>query len=264
MTAQPAADFEDRRFQTAAAHYLAGRPPYPGALIARTAELIGLTRDDRLLDLGCGPGQLARAFAPLVGEVVAVDPEPVMLDLARDAAAGVRNMQVIQGRSEDLGDHLGRFKAVVIGRAFHWMDREETLRTLDGLVEPGGAVVLVGEEALKLPENRRFEEFQQLDRAWSADDASHAIHKARERSHTSVLLASPFSHLEQINIIQRHPLTLQTLTDRLLSYSSTSRARLGDKADEMLAELARKFAEWEAQGPMEEVLASTALIAFRP
>ena len=157
MTAQPAADFEDRRFQTAAAPYLAGRPPYPEALIARTAELIGLTRDDRLLDLGCGPGQLARAFAPLVGEVVAVDPEPVMLELAHEAAAGVRNMQVVQGRSEDLGGHLGRFKAVVIGRAFHWMDREETLRALDGLVEPGGAVVLVGEEALKLPENRRLE-----------------------------------------------------------------------------------------------------------
>ena len=31
----------------------------------------------------------------------------------------------------------------------------------------------------------------------------------------------------------------------------------------MLAELARKFGEWEAEGPMEEVLASTALVAFR-
>ena len=264
MTAQPAADFEDRRFQTAAAHYLAGRPPYTQALIARTAELIGLTRDDRLLDLGCGPGQLARAFAPLVGEVVAMDPEPVMLNLAHEAAVGVPNMRVIQGRSDDLGVAVGRFKAVVIGRAFHWMDREETLRTLDGLIEPGGAVVLVGEEALKLPENRRLEEFQQLDRAWSADDASHPIHKARERPHASVLLASPFSRLEQIGVIQRHPLTLQTLADRLLSYSSTSRARLGDRADQMLAELAGKFAEWETQGPMEEVLASTALIAFRP
>ena len=78
-----------------------------------------------------------------------------------------------------------------------------------------------------------------------------------------MLLASPFSRLEQINVIQRHPLTLQSLTDRLLSFSSTSRARLGDKADEMLAELAAKFAEWEAEGPMEEVLAATALMAFR-
>ncbi len=193
-----------------------------------------------------------------------MDPEPVMLKLAHEAAAGVANMRVIQGRSDDLGEGFGRFKAVVIGRAFHWMDREEALRTLDGLVEPGGAVVLVGEDVLKIPENARMEEFQQLDRAWSADDKSHPIHKSRERPHTSVLLASPFSRLEQINVIHRHPLTLQSLADRLLSFSSTSRARLGDRADEMLAELGRKFAEWEADGPMEEVLASTALIAFRP
>ena len=264
MTEQPAADFEARRFQTAAAHYLAGRPPYPEALIARVVQLIGMTRQDRVLDLGCGPGQLARAFAAHVGEAVAMDPEPEMLAIAREMAAGVANMQVAQGRSDELDGRHGRFKAVVIGRAFHWMDREETLRILDGLIEPGGAVVLIGEATLKIPENRRMEEFNQLDRAWSADDRSHPIHKSRERPHTSVLLASPFSRLEQIDVIQRHPLTLQSLTDRLLSFSSTSRARLGDKADGMLAELAGKVSEWEAEGPMEEVLAATALMAFRP
>ena len=264
MTAQPAADFEDRRFQTAAAHYLAGRPPYPEALIARVVQLIGLTPQDRVLDLGCGPGQLARAFAAHVSEAVAMDPEPQMLAIAREMAAGVPNMQVVQGRSDDLDDRHGRFKAVLIGRAFHWMDREETLRTLDGLIEPGGAVVLMGEETLKIPENRRMEAFNQLDRAWSADDRSHPIHKSRERPHASVLLASPFSRLEQINVIQRNPLTLHSLTDRLLSFSSTSRARLGDKTDALLAELAGKFAEWETEGPMEEVLATTALVAFRP
>jgi SAM-dependent methyltransferase len=217
-----------------------------------------------VLDLGCGPGQLARAFAAHVAEAVAMDPEPEMLTLAREMAAGVPNMQVVQGRSDDLDDRHGRFKAVVIGRAFHWMDRERTLATLDSLIEPRGAVVLVAEETPGLPENRRIGEFNQLDLAWSAQDRNHPIHKSRERPHTSVLLASPFSRLEQISVIQRHPLTLQVLTDRLLSFSSTSRARLGDKVDDLLAELGRNYAEWEAEGPMEEVLTSWALMAFRP
>ena len=263
MTAQPAPDFEARRFQTAAAHYLAGRPPYPEALIARVVQLVGLTRQDRVLDLGCGPGQLARAFAAHLCEVVAMDPEPQMLAIARELAQGVPNMQVVQGRSDELDDRHGRFKAVVIGRAFHWMDREQTLRDLDRIIEPGGVVVLVGEEYAKTPENRRVDEFQALDRAWSADDRSHPILQTRKRPHVSYLLASRFSRLEQISVIQRHAITLQILSDRLLSFSSTSRARLGDRADEMLAELARKFGEWEAEGPMEEVLASTALVAFR-
>jgi SAM-dependent methyltransferase len=259
-----AADFESRRFQTAAAHYLAGRPPYPEELVARTAELVGLTRGDRLLDLGCGPGQLAKAFAPFVGEVVAIDPEPAMLDIARRTNAGVANVSVVQGRSDELGDHHGRFKAVVIARAFHWMDRDQTLRTLDGMVEPGGAVVLIGEELLKIPENARMEEFREFDHAWSADDDTHPILRKQQRPHLSVLLASPFSRLEQIEVIRRHPLGFQALADRLLSFSSTSRARLGDKADEMLEDLRRKVVEWEAQEPLEEVLASQALIARRP
>ena len=261
---QPAvADFESRRFQTAAAHYLAGRPPYPDRLIERVVQLVGLTRQDRVLDLGCGPGQLARAFAAHVGEAVAMDPEPQMLAIAQELAAGAPNMQVVQGRSDDLDARHGRFKAAVIGRAFHWMDREATLKTLDGLIDPGGAVVLIAEETLKIPENRRIHEFLQLDRDWSADDRAHPIHLSRERPHASVLLASPFSRLEQIEVVFRHPLTLQGLTDRLLSYSSTSRARLGDRVDDLLADLARRFEAWEAEGPMEEVLAATALMAFR-
>ena len=264
MTTEPAADFESRRFQTAAAHYLAGRPPYPDALIARTAELVGLTRSDRLLDLGCGPGQVSRAFAPFAREVVAMDPESAMLDIARLTNASIPNVTVVQGRSDQLDAGHGRFKAVVIARAFHWMDRDQTLRTLDGLVEPGGAVVLMGEELQKVPENARMEEFRQLDRTWSADDRTHPIFQARERPHLSVLLASPFSQLEQIEVIQRHPLSYQALADRLLSFSSTSRARLGAKADEMLEDLRGKVEAWEAQGPLEEVLASQALIARRP
>jgi hypothetical protein len=144
------------------------------------------------------------------------------------------------------------------------MDREATLNALDRLIAPGGAVVLIAETSLKIPENRRIDAFRELDRAWSAEDSAHPIHTMRERPHASVLLASPFSRLEEIRVIFRNPLTLKSLTDRLLSFSSTSRARLGDKADEMLAELARKFEAWEAEGPMEEVLAATALMAFRP
>jgi predicted RNA methylase len=61
-----APDFAVRRFQSAAAHYCAGRAPYPAALITRTAELLKLDRRDRIMDLGCGPAQLAIGFAPFL------------------------------------------------------------------------------------------------------------------------------------------------------------------------------------------------------
>ena len=72
MTATP--PFDPRRFESAALHYRAGRIPYPPRLIRRIAELVGLRESHRVLDLGCGPGQLAIAFGFFAGEVVGVDP----------------------------------------------------------------------------------------------------------------------------------------------------------------------------------------------
>ena len=138
---------EPGRFHTAAQHYLQGRPPYAPALIRRVAQLCGLGATHRVLDLGCGPGQLALAFAPLAGQVVAVDPEPEMLRIAREEAAQAGlPIEVREGSSRNLGPGLGTFRLAVIGRAFHWMDREETLRRLDEIIEPDGSVVLFGDD----------------------------------------------------------------------------------------------------------------------
>jgi SAM-dependent methyltransferase len=263
MSAAP--DFATRRFQSAAAHYLAGRPPYPPALIARVVELLPLARNDRVMDLGCGPAQLALAFAPFVGEVLALDPEPAMLALAREAAAGVPNMEVAQGGSQDIGAHLGRFRAAVIGRAFHWMDREETLRRFETLIVPDGAVVLFGDERPKLPENAWLQSYTELIERYSADDED----RQRRRSeaflpHMSVLLRSGFCRLERISVVTGRKLGLDGLVERALSQSSTSRARLGARADEMVAELRASAPGWSESGSFTEVLVSNALIARRP
>ncbi len=126
-----------------------------------------------------------------------------MLELAREAASQVPNVEVVQGGSQDIGPHLGRFRAAVIGRAFHWMDRAETLRRFDGLLEPDGAVVLFGDERPKLPENAWLQHYAELVERYSADDED----RQRRRSeafapHMSVLLHSPFSRLERVK--RRH------------------------------------------------------------
>lgn len=263
MPAAP--DFATRRFQSAAAHYLAGRAAYPPELIRRTAQLLDLGPADRLMDLGCGPAQLATDFAPLAGEVLALDPEPAMLELARKRAAGSRNVVVAAGGSGDLGPGLGRFRAVLIGRAFHWMDRPETLRRLDELITPDGAVVLFGDERPELPENGWLKAYQALLERYAGDDAE----RRRRRSdaflpHLSVLLASPFSRLERISVIGTRRFGVDALVERALSYSSTSRARLGERADDMVAEIQAQATAWSADGGFSEVLVSSALIARRP
>ncbi|MBV9537727.1 MAG: class I SAM-dependent methyltransferase, partial [Acidisphaera sp.] len=134
--------FEPRRFRSAAQHYLAGRPAYADRLIARVVALCGLAPSHRVLDLGCGPGQLARAFAPFASDVIGMDPEPEMLRVAAEACAGIGNIRWVEGSSYDLSAALGRFRLVTMGRSFHWMDRHDTLRRLDALIDADGAIAL--------------------------------------------------------------------------------------------------------------------------
>jgi SAM-dependent methyltransferase len=255
--------FEKRRFRTAAAHYLAGRPAYAPGLIRRVAEACGVAPPARLLDLGCGPGQLAKAFAPHAGEVVGIDPEPEMLRIAsEDAPASVAFME---GSSYEIGPHLGAFRLVTMGRSFHWMDRDDTLRRLDGMIEPGGAVALFHDHHPQIPENALRKAFHEIVERYAADDPFRRFKSGPDWvPHVTVLLNSAFCQLEEISVIERRRVAPQVLIDRALSMSSTSRARLGDRADEMVAEIEALATRLEADGPLSEVIASTALIARRP
>lgn len=255
------AAFEARRFRTAAAHYLAGRVPYAPGLIRRVVELTGLRPTDRVLDLGCGPGPVAAAFAPYAAEVLGVDPEPEML---REAAAHVTasNVRLVQGRSDELDPSFGRFRLVTMGRSFHWMDRADTLRRLDGLIEPGGAVALLHSSRLDLPQTHTVPAYNEVLRRYAEDDPSRAERQGPGWvRHEAILLESPFSRLERIGVVVRREVTADQLVDRALSLSSTSRARLGDRADAMVAELRAALA---AHGPLAEVVESVALLAWRP
>jgi SAM-dependent methyltransferase len=260
-----ASPFDPHRFRTAAAHYRAGRPPYPPALIRQAAQAAGLTEAHRVLDLGCGPGPLAIGFAFFAGEVLALDPEPAMLAEAEAAAMGLTpNVTFRQGSSHDVGSELGQFRLVTMGRSFHWMDRAETLRRLDGIVQPDGAIALFGDKTPDLPENAWHKTWRDILQRYSAHDPIHARRKAENwGQHEAALLDSPFCHLQRISVNHHRTITLQSLIDRTLSMSSTSAHRLGDRVHPMLADIKTFFADAAPDGTLEETLEASALMARR-
>ena len=252
------APFEPDRFRSTAALYEAGRVAYAPALIRRVAQACALKPAHRVLDLGCGPGPLARGFAPLVALVVAIDPEPAMLAEAQRLAAGMGNIRFERGSSYDLGPATGRYFLAVMGRSFHWMDREDTLRRLDTLVEPGGAVALFRDSWPEVPENAWLARFQAVRRAYEGDDATHARRSPGWVPHETVLLASAFSVLERFGVVERRAVTAEALVARALSMSSTSPARLGGRAEAFAVELRAALA-----GVRSEVVETSALVAWR-
>lgn len=59
-------------------------------IIRRFVEL----KDRRILELGCGEGRLTCQYEPLASSVVAVEPDPAKVALARRVAAAERNNNV--------------------------------------------------------------------------------------------------------------------------------------------------------------------------
>ncbi len=111
------------------------RPPYAAEVID---TLLGLASGEprTVLDLGCGPGKLARALAPRVDRVDAVDFSEVMIE---------------EGRRGPGGDHPGirwilspietapldpPYALAVAGASFHWFDQERVLARLRGGLGP--------------------------------------------------------------------------------------------------------------------------------
>jgi ubiquinone/menaquinone biosynthesis C-methylase UbiE len=75
--------------------------------------------DARVLEVGCGPGPVARALAvrPGVSEVVGVDPSPRFLELARERAGDIANLTFAEGDARALPVDDGSFDVVVFHTA---------------------------------------------------------------------------------------------------------------------------------------------------
>jgi SAM-dependent methyltransferase len=130
-------------FKGAAAYYVRGRLPYAPGFVETLARVLGLDGSGRLLDVGCGPGTVTLALAPLFAEVVGVDPDRDMVAEARRQAArrGVTNARWVVARAEDLPAGLGEFRAAVFANSFHWTDRDRVAATVLAMLAPGGAFV---------------------------------------------------------------------------------------------------------------------------
>jgi len=267
MADVPCVPFEPRRFRTSAEYYVGGRLPYPEGLIEQVVAITGLGGDDAVLDLGCGPGFLAVAFARHAGNVIGMDPEPAMLEAAAEYAhAREARVEFRQGSSYDLDKLTGMFQLVTMGRSFHWMDRAATLGALDRIVTPRGAVALFRDSHVDVPQNRWRGEFRAVIEPFAEKDPGH-VRAARRGSgwiqHEAVLLESKFNQLERHSVIQRIETPVERLIDRALSMSSTSPERLGQEMEAMTARLREVLNGHASDGVIVEVVESEALLAFR-
>jgi SAM-dependent methyltransferase len=137
--------WDETLFAGSAPYYALGRLPYPETLADAFRDELALDGTGRLIDVGCGTGQIALLLAPLLAEVIGLDADAEMIAEAKRQAArrGCRNIEWIHARAEHLPLNLGRFSVATFAQSFHWMDRERVASTVFGMLEPGGTWVHV-------------------------------------------------------------------------------------------------------------------------
>src|SRR5262249_55944303 len=149
-------------------------------------------------------------------------------------------------------------------RAFHWMDRPETLCRLNQIVELEGAVVLFGDKHPTVPDNRWLQGFQQVINRYAEGDLARAARQSPTwLPHEAILLDSAFPHLERHAVIERRYTPVEHFVDRALSMSSVSRDRIGARTDELAEEVRGVMASFVREGMVVEIIESEALIARR-
>jgi SAM-dependent methyltransferase len=207
--------------------YARFRRGYPDAVVARLAAALDLGVGSRVLDVGCGTGQLTIPLSAGVRAALGVDVEPDMLRFARRAAldAGAGNVSWLLASDAELGavsaltgEHV--FDASTIGQALHWMDAPRLFRTLHRLVRPGGGVAVV----------TNGEPQWLLDTGWSRALRAHleawlgkpltarcGTDGAAQRAYREALTQAGFGRIEETTVEYREALPFDALVGSVYS-----------------------------------------------
>ena len=111
----------------------------------RIVQMAQAGLDDTVLDVACGPGLLACAFARVARHVTGIDLTPAMLEQARtlQRQQGLENLTWQEGDVLPLPYEDGSFSIVSARFAFHhFLDPLAVLKHMRRVCQPGGRVVV--------------------------------------------------------------------------------------------------------------------------
>jgi SAM-dependent methyltransferase len=211
---------------------------------------------------------------PYFREVWGVDQEPDMIERARNKAAraGASNVRWIVGRAEDVDVPEDSVELVVIGNAFHRLDRFRVARGALDWLPPGRCLAIAGSSSLGTGK----EEWQALARRVLGRDrppeqpASKTIPVAtpgavdRTLSHQEVLTQAGFEEVEQYDFPTPHVWALDSFIGYLYSTSFASKASLSSSAESIEEELRRELLAYDPSGRYPETIAFSYILGRVP
>jgi ubiquinone/menaquinone biosynthesis C-methylase UbiE len=266
MTGPDAGGLAASPFAGAAGYYDRFRPPYPQEVFDWLVREHGLDGHGRLLDVGCGTGRVTFPLCRWFDDVVAIDPDEDMLQVARTAAAkrGLTTIRFINMRAEAVGRDLAPLRLVTFGASFHWMDQVAVANRMHELLEPGGGLVAVAPNSV-WEGGEDWQRFvvdtikKHVGEERRAGAGTYSVHKR----HEEYLAKTAFVDLKVVTFRQALEWGATDVLGYLYSTSFASKAVLGAAREKFERELLAGLAEFEAKGPLTEDLKISVISARR-
>ena len=130
-------------FDSIAALYDRARPSYPTRAVSDLLDQCGVDGSSRILEIGCGTGQLTRHLAPTAAAIRCVEPGSALASIARANLAHFPNVEITTTTFEELEISQRSADVVVSATAFHWIDPSVSFDKVAALLEPGGFLALM-------------------------------------------------------------------------------------------------------------------------
>jgi len=194
--------------------------------------------------VGTGAGQVIEALAPYFDNLIGVDPEMEMLEVAAVQLCPLvyerKLIRLFCSRIEDFSPpEFFRPHLTVFSRSFHWVEQDSTLLKLSEFMAPQGTVALMSDRAFERGASDWQQAVMELTREFLGEPERKWLkqnpHYYREWS--DVLRASPFNQVEKKAFPIVRTWSYQSILGYLYSTSTASRRLFGVRADEFEARL---------------------------
>jgi SAM-dependent methyltransferase len=251
-------------FTGTAAYYAAFRRPYPASVVDYLVKRCGLEGDGRLLDAGCGTGQVFQVMARYFDEVIAIDPDPQMIAYARRTVAdlGLGNVTLRQMRADDLQTDTRPLRMAIFGASFHWTDRPRVGDVIHDLLEPNGTLVVLSPSGIHSGTSDWEAAIREaLDRHLGPDRrAGSGLYRGGER-HEQALARTRFTKVEVTDISVAERWSIDDIVGYLYSTSYASKNILGDRAEAFESDIRRRLHRLATQGEFERLVEYQVILA---
>jgi len=135
------------------------RPPYPDEVFDILANLI-IDEPRIVLDVGAGPGDIARHLVEFVERVDAVDPSQPMIKQGRQLPNGDHpHMRWISGKVEEVA-LAPAYALITAGSSIHWTEWEIAFPRFRSLLTPNGSLALIYRRTQPMPWDNELRELR--------------------------------------------------------------------------------------------------------